>query len=224
MKELKIEPRVTEFSALFTVAYLPPVQYLAHMLASDTVLVEKHDNYVKQTYRNRCDILGANGTMALTVPVAKGRRLKVKTRDLEISYDERWQALHWRSIVSAYNSSPFFEYYIPDFEPFYTKKYRWLFDFNMDLLNVIFNALDVTIHIETTDEYISKDAEKILDYREIIHPKKDFEQEDPNFKALKYRQVFQGRFPFIPNLSVIDLIFNKGPEAIDYLEDSIVKK
>ncbi len=215
---------MTEFNALFTVAYLPPVQYMAHMVAADSVMLEMHDNYVKQTYRNRCDILGANGTIALTVPVAKGRRLKVKTKDLEISYDERWQALHWRSIVSAYNSSPFFEYYMSDFEPFYTKKYRWLFDFNIELLNVIFNALDVSIGIVTTDEYISKDTENIIDYREIIHPKNDFTQKDPHFKALTYRQVFNERFPFVPNLSVIDLIFNKGPEAIDYLEDSIVGK
>ena len=215
---------MTEFNALFTIAYLPPVQYLAQMLAAKTAMVEKHDNYVKQTYRNRCDIMGANGTIALTVPVAKGRRLKVKTKDLEISYDEHWQALHWRSIVSAYNSSPFFEYYMSDFEPFYTKRYRWLFDFNMQLLEVILNVLDVSIDIVTTNEYISKDTKNIIDYREIIHPKKNFETEDPSFKALTYRQVFHERFPFVPNLSVIDLIFNKGPEAIDYLEDSIVKK
>ncbi len=215
---------MTEFNALFTVAYLPPVQYMAHMVAADSVMLEMHDNYVKQTYRNRCDIMGANGVIALTVPVAKGRRLKVKTKDLEIAYDERWQALHWRSIVSAYNSSPFFEYYAADFEPFYTKKYRWLFDFNLELLKVILNALDITIPIVTTHDYITKDARNIHDFREIIHPKKDVELEDPGFKALTYRQVFNERFPFVPNLSVIDLIFNKGPEAIDYLEDSIVRK
>ncbi|WP_142534043.1 WbqC family protein [Saccharicrinis carchari] len=211
---------MTEYKALFTIAYLPPVQYLAHMIASGGAIIEKHDNYIKQTYRNRCDILGANGAMSLTVPVAKGRRLKVKTKDLEISYDERWQALHWRSIVSAYNSSPFFEYYMSDFEPFYSKKFRWLFDFNMELLSLILNSLDVDICIETTAEYISKDRPYIYDYREIIHPKKAFDKEDPDFKILKYRQVFNERFAFVPNLSVIDLMFNKGPEAIDYLEDS----
>ena len=209
-------------SNLFTTAYLPPIQYLAHMLNANDRIIENHDNYIKQTYRNRCDIMAANGPIALTVPVAKGRRLKVKTKDLEIAYDERWQALHWRSIVSAYNSSPFFEYYMDDFQPFYEKKYRFLFDYNMEILNVIFNALDISANLKLTEEYVSRDAENIIDLRDVIHPKKDYKIVDPNFKVLNYRQVFQDRFEFVPNLSVIDLIFNKGPEAIDYLEDSCV--
>ncbi|MGQ1787598.1 MULTISPECIES: WbqC family protein [unclassified Saccharicrinis] len=211
-------------NTLFTIAYLPPVQYLAHMINAKNPIIEHHDNYIKQTYRNRCDILAANGAFPLTVPVAKGRRLKVKTKDLEISYDERWQSLHWRSIVSAYNSSPFFEYYMDEFKPFYEKKYRFLFDYNMELLQVIFDALDYPMDINLTEEYIPGAAKEITDFREVIHPKKNFNEADTQFKALEYRQVFQDRFPFIPNLSVIDLIFNKGPEAIDYLEDSIENK
>ncbi|GAF05106.1 WbqC family protein [Saccharicrinis fermentans] len=209
---------------LFTTAYLPPVQYLAHMLYAENPVMEHHDHYVKQTYRNRCDIMGANGAISLTVPVAKGRRLKVKTKDLEISYDERWQALHWRSIVSAYSSSPFFEFYMDDFKPFYEQKYRFLFDFNLKLLQVIYDALDCPLNVKLTDAYVAANAERVVDYRELIHPKKNYAEMDRGFKVLEYRQVFQDRFSFTPNLSVIDLIFNKGPEAIDYLEESIVMK
>ena len=210
------------YNTIFSIAYLPPVEYLAHLLSAKNPVIEQHDNYIKQTYRNRCDIVAANGIISLTVPVAKGRRLKVKTKDLEISYDERWQALHWRSIVSAYNSSPFFEYYMDDFKPFYEKKYKFLFDYNVALLQVILNALDYSQNIKLTEEYMSNLGDNIIDYRDVIHPKKDFKLVDPSFKMQEYRQVFNNRLPFAPNLSVIDLIFNKGPEAIDYLEDSIV--
>lgn len=210
--------------SVFTTAYLPPIQYLAHFINADNPVVEQHDNYLRQTYRNRCDIIAANGTIPLTIPVTKGRGPKVKIQDLEISYDERWQKLHWRSIVSAYNSSPFFEYYMDDFMPFYEKQYKFLFDFNMELLQTIWDVLDYPIEIKLTEEYISRKTEGVTDYRDIIHPKKDFKAFDSSFKVLEYRQVFQDRFEFKPNLSVIDLLFNKGPEAIDYLEDSIEKE
>ena len=207
-------------TTLFTTAYLPPIEYLSHFITSDKPVVEQNDNYIRQTYRNRCDILAANGVISLTVPVVKGRRLKVKTKDLEIAYDERWQALHWRSIVSAYNSSPFFEYYMDEFKPFYEKEFKFLFDYNTRLLEVILDALDLSLSIEATNEY-AKASEEILDLREVIHPKKDYKVLDPGFTAVPYRQVFGDRFEFKPNLSVIDLVFNKGPEAIDYLEDSV---
>jgi len=136
---------MTNSKTLFTINYLPSVQYFSHWVNSKSPVLEKHCNYIKQTYRNRCDILAANGIIPLTIPVAKGKTHKVQTKEIEISYDTRWQPLHWRSIVSAYNSSPFFEYYEDDFRPFYEKNFKYLFDFNLELMNVILEAIDITI-------------------------------------------------------------------------------
>ncbi|WP_282039644.1 WbqC family protein [Saccharicrinis aurantiacus] len=209
--------------SIFTSSYLPPVQFMSHWVNTDEPIIEAHCNYAKQTYRNRCDILGANGPISLIVPVIKGRRPKVASKDVEIAYYERWQDLHWRSILSAYKSSPFFEYYMDDFAVFYEKQYKFLLDFNNELMQVILDALDINKDLKFTEKFDRVLADDILDYRESIHPKKDYSQLDLNFKPIKYRQVFSDRYEFIPNLSVIDLIFNKGPEAIDLLEDSILK-
>ncbi len=212
-----------QVETLFTINYLPSIQYFAHWINAGSPVLEKHCNYTKRTYRNRCDILGANGVLSLTVPVVKGGKPGVNTKDVRISYDTRWQDLHWRSIISAYNSSPFFEYLMDDFRPFYEKHFEFLYDFNLQLMSVICEILDVSTDFKFTDNFEKKDECSCLDLRDIMHPKKDFEDCDSLYKSVPYRQVFQDRFPFVSNLSVIDLIFNKGPEAIDWLEDSIVR-
>ncbi|TLX74090.1 WbqC family protein [Labilibacter sediminis] len=206
--------------SIFALNYLPSIQYFAHWVNAGESIVEIHDNYLKRTYRNRCDILAANGAISLTVPVIKGKMLKTPTKNVEISYDTKWQALHWRSIVSAYSSSPFFEYYLDDFKPFYEKKFRFLLDYNTELMRLVLDALDYSVELNFTEEYMDANSD-IADYRELIHPKKDFKTDDPAFNSISYRQVFSDKYGFTPNLSVIDLIFNKGPEALDILEDSI---
>jgi len=193
-----------------TTAYLAPVEYYAALAKADTVLLEHCDNYVKQTYRNRCHIAAANGSMVLSIPVEKGSTAKQLTRDVRISEHSGWQMNHWRSIESAYNSTPFFEYYKDDLIPFYEKKWDFLWDFNQEIQVKILELIDLQPKIIMTSEYRATLDENILDLRESIHPKKDNQTE--LFKP--YYQVFEQRFGFQPNLSIIDLLFNMGNEAV----------
>ncbi|NDV45627.1 hypothetical protein D0T49_00975 [Paludibacter sp. 221] len=201
--------------ACLTTAYLAPTEYYLALAKADKIFLEHHDNYVKQTYRNRCRIATANGTMDLTIPVEKISGEKQLTRDVKISYYNDWQVQHWRSIESAYNSTPFFEYYKDDFMPLYEKKWTFLWDFNHALMDKAFELLDLTPRIILTETYQPVLAEGIVDLRERIHPKKESD-EKTNFK--KYYQVFEQKLGFIPNLSIIDLLFNMGNEAVLVLE------
>ncbi len=198
-------------------AYLAPIQYYSK-LAHFPVCVEQHCNYVKQTYRNRCNIASANGVMPLTIPVDKGNKEKCLTRDIRISTHEDWQTLHWRTIVSAYNSTPFFEYYQDDLIPFYEKKWEFLFDFNNEIQQKIIELLDIDVNIQFTKEYKTDFGACEIDLREAIHPKK--EVHDENFCLKPYYQVFENKFGFLSNLSIIDLLFNMGNEAAIVLECS----
>jgi hypothetical protein len=191
-------------------SYLAPIQYYSK-LANFPVCIEQHCNYVKQTYRNRCIIASANGIMPLTIPVDKDGKEKCLTRDIRISTHEDWQTLHWRAIVSAYNSTPFFEYYEDDLRPFYEKRWDYLFDFNNEIQQKIIELLDIDVNISFTEEYKTDFSGGEIDFREAIHPKKNLE--DPNFKLVPYYQVFEHKFGFLPNLSIIDLLFNMGNEA-----------
>lgn len=206
--------------ALLSTAYLAPVQYYTKLISFDKVLIEKHENFTKQSFRNRCMIYGANGPLTLSIPLIKGITPKTLITDIEIDYTENWQNIHWRSIVSAYRSSPFFEYYFEELEPFYTKKIKYLFDFNLELQNTICEILEIEPEILFTDDFIIE-PESQIDFRNSIHPKKRCAKPDPNFSPQKYFQVFEEKHGFIPNLSIIDLIFNEGSQALTNLEESI---
>ena len=199
---------------VLTTAYLAPVEYYVQLNIFPKVIIEKCDNYIKQTYRNRCIIASANGLQTLSIPIEKPDSLKCLTRDIRIAEHGNWQHLHWNAIVSAYNSTPFFEYYADDFLPFYEKKYNYLFDFNEELRSLISSLLDISPEIEYSKEYIIGFESDELDLREKIHPKK--KSYLSSFKP--YYQVFENRYGFQPNLSIIDLLFNMGPEAVLYLE------
>lgn len=193
-----------------TTAYLAPVEYYTALVKADTILLEHCDNYVKQTYRNRCHIAAANGPMVLSIPVEKGNSAKQLTRDVRISEHTGWQMNHWRSIESAYNSTPFFEYYKDELIPFYEKKWDFLWDLNQEIQVKILELLDLQPNIKLTSEYQSTYDGTALDLRESIHPKR--ENGSGLFKP--YYQVFDQRFGFQPNLSIIDLLFNMGNESI----------
>ncbi|WP_430812863.1 MULTISPECIES: WbqC family protein [unclassified Carboxylicivirga] len=206
---------------LIPLTYLGPIQLYAHILNSKQAIVEQHARYQRKTYCNHCTITGANGPLKLTVPVAKAGDDKTLIKDMRISYDTQWQKQHWRSIVAAYNSSPFFEYYADDFVPFYEKKIKYLIDLNMGLMNTLFDELEVDIEASLSEQYYDELAEDTLDLRRAIHPKVK-PTNDLGYQTIEYRQVFAEKYPFVPNLSVIDLLFSKGPETYDILEASIL--
>ncbi|MCQ2224337.1 MAG: WbqC family protein [Paludibacteraceae bacterium] len=187
-------------------AYLAPVSYYRALAGSGNALIEQCDHYHKQTYRNRCRIMTGNGVMELSVPVLKSGN-KVAVRDLKIAYVESWQQVHWRAIASAYNSSPFFEYYRDDFEPFYTKKTEYLIDFNMGLMEVVNGLVGIKTPISLSEEYVPTPS-ACIDLRDSFSPK------NPNLEEKTYYQVFDQKYGFKPDLSILDLLFNMGPESL----------
>ncbi|MFW6328372.1 MAG: WbqC family protein [Bacteroidota bacterium] len=208
---------------LLSTAYLGPVLYFAQMLKYKNVLIEQHETYPKQTYRNRCIIYGANGPVVLTIPVKKPHGSKTKTKDILLDYDTSWAKNHWRTIFSAYNSSPFFEYFKDDLAPFYQKKFKYLLAFNLSLQNTLLESIQMNINIELTRDFITENHH-LNDFRYLIHPKKDNGFNKIYKKPVQYTQVFSEKHGFISNLSIIDLIFNEGPNTLNILKQVINTK
>ena len=208
-------------SVILTSAYLAPIQYYAKLYAATHVVEERYDHYVKQTYRNRCVIAGPNGAQALTFPIEHAELLKPCTKDIRLSDHGNWRHLHWNALQSAYDNSPYFEYYADDFRPFYEQKYDFLVDFNEDLRAMVCGLLGLYPQIEHTTAYANADDFGAVDFRETIRPKLDF-QKDITFCSVPYYQVFAQKNGFLPNLSIVDLLFNMGPEARLVLRDSTV--
>ena len=205
---------------LLTSAYLAPIRYYARLYAAQQVVIETHEHYVKQTYRNRCLIAGPNGVLALTVPIEKPAFGKAAMRDIRISDHGNWRHLHWNALQSSYERSPFFDYYADDLRPFYEQRIEFLLDFNEGLQNAVLNLLDLHPTIEHTQTYCQHPAPEVTDLRDAITPKLSWEQ-DADFTAVPYYQVFAQKHGFIADLSIIDLLFNMGPEARLILRKSL---
>ncbi len=203
-------------SVLLSTAFFAPVQYYSKFLKYDEIYIEQFEHFNKQTYRNRCVIMGGNGPIQLVVPVVKGRGRKILIKDLKISYDIEWQRNHWRTIFSAYNSSPFFEYYKDDIQPFFETKHEFLFDFNLKIHENVCELLEIQNNTFLTTDF-EKVPDETLNLREIISPKISPEI-DLEFQPQKYTQVFSEKLGFVPNLSILDLIFNEGPNSYSILE------
>lgn len=207
---------------LLSTAYFAPVHFYSRYIYHTDVYIECFENFIKQTYRNRCLISAGNGIIALVVPVVKGRGTKTLIKDVQISYDTEWQRTHWQSIVSAYNSSPYFEYYCDELFPFFQNKTKYLLDYNIKIHETICDFLEIENKIKLTSDF-EKIPELTLNLREIISPKNKGVA-DNAFLPQSYTQVFNEKFDFIPNLSVLDLIFNEGPNSYTVLHKSILAR
>jgi len=210
---------MTNQPILFSTAYFAPVHFYSRYIHHSEVYIEQFEHFTKQTYRNRCTISAGNGLISLVIPVVKGRGPKISIKNLKISYDENWQHTHWQTIVSAYNSSPYFEYYQDELAPFFNNQFTYLIDLNNSIHETICDFLEVSNAISLTTDF-EKVPENTLNLREIISPKNK-KQADQDFQPQIYTQVFTEKFGFIPDLSILDLLFNEGPNAFTILTQSL---
>ncbi|MEQ8703994.1 MAG: WbqC family protein [Phaeodactylibacter sp.] len=188
--------------------YLPPVQYFTVLAQAGTVYLEAQEHYQKRSYRNRARLAGANGPMLLSVPLQKGKHQQMPIHEVEIDYKKPWFGEHWHSIKSAYGKSPFFEFYAEPLEAILRSKPASLFELNRALLQQLLQQLQLDVQIRETTAYGRVPGDTI-DLREAIHPK----HPKLHFEPRPYPQVFKERHGFLPNLSILDLLFCTGPQA-----------
>ena len=196
---------------LFTSSYFPSISYMARFLKENEPIIEVWETYHMQTYRNRCRVMTANGVESLSVPVVKVNGNHTMTKDMTISPIEPWQHIHSRCLESAYKAAPYFAHYYDYLRPIFEGRFERLIDLNDAALQAVLKMLKVKKEIEHTTDYV-READN--DLREAFSPKKA----NGNTSFPEYYQVFGTKFPFAPDLSVLDLVFNEGPEAITYLK------
>ena len=194
--------------------YLPNISNFFFLVNSKKVIFEINDNFLKQTYRNRTYIYGANGKLLLSIPVIHSQKNRKKFKDVKISYDQDWPSQHWKSLEISYRNSPFFEFFEDKLLCLYNKKEKYLIDFNIKSINILFEMLQIDLEYDFTNSY-EENYSNMSDYR--INSE-NFNSNE--IKINKYTQVFESKHGFINNLSVLDLIFNEGPNAINFIKTS----
>ncbi len=209
-------------SILLELQYLGSIQYYSKFLSFDSICIEQHENYRKGSFRNRCIIASANGTIPLSIPLLKGKHQQTGIRSVAIDNKSNWQLMHWRSIQTAYGNSPYFDYYKDDFNVFYEKKYDLLFQFCRDVHELILELLQIKPPYSFTHKFERTTTENTVDFRSKILPKNYQTQLDNNFVAKSYPQVFEDRLGFLANLSILDLLFCLGPEAAGHLKNCLL--
>tara|TARA_B110000503_G_C7144000_1_gene412140 strand:- start:1103 stop:1738 length:636 start_codon:yes stop_codon:yes gene_type:complete len=188
-----------------------PILQFALITDAENYTIETKEHFVKQSYRSRFQIYGANGMLNLVVPVKK-RKNHSPIEQIEVSYDESWQQLHWRSIESAYRASPFFEFYEEEIKPLVFLKEINLIKRNAEIERAILRIIEISSSVIFSKNYSEQDP----DWRSLINPKNKVEMESVSIP--NYMQVFEDKHGFIPNLSILDLLFNLGPESKLYLK------
>lgn len=196
--------------------YCLPIIHYACIAQADHVIFEALDNYQKQSYRTRTKIATANGILQLTIPIMhnRGSARHQLTFEVKLENTFHWQRDHWRSLKIAYQTSPYFEYYEDAFEPLYHNVYEKLIDFNLACHECIMECLQLEKEITYTEEYFRNPKPPITNARLLITSKKE-----PDYKLPEYHQLFHDKHGYLPNLSILDLLFNEGPNAISYLEN-----
>lgn len=198
-------------NVLLPVFYLPPISWFSVFLDPENeVTFEQYESFPKQTYRNRTNIYGANGKLSLVIPINHTGKREIK--DTEISYREDWLKIHWKSIKNVYQGSAYFEYYEDKFEVLYEKKEKFLLDFNLKSIDIIQKILKTEKAQSLNQEYIKNPSE--INFREKFSTKVETE-----FEMEEYYQTFTDKYGFLKDLSILDLICNKGPESVTYLKN-----
>ncbi len=207
-------------TALIEAHYIPSIAYFSAIQPANEILIEKHEHFVKQSYRNRCSILTANGKIQLIVPVTS-KHGKVYITDVRLDYTQKWLNNHWRTIQSAYGNAPFFEHYAEDLHALLFKKVIFLYELNYLLLSMCLKWLKWNVPIKETEHYRQSSPDSVSDLRSAINPKK-LEQCYQFYYPIMYNQVFGNTF--VENLSLIDLVFCAGPGASKVVRASVVPK
>lgn len=197
--------------------YFPNIAHFITMAKANTIRFEFCDNYTKQTYRNRMYVYGANGKILLNIPVNYSQHNRQLYKDVQIANATNWQSLHWKTLESAYRTSPFFEFYEDDLRPLFESSQKFLLDFNLQCLEVVFNCLQLPLDYQRTNTF-EKTISGALDYRFLVNSKKERAQ---SFEV--YNQVFADKHGFLSNLSILDLLFNEGPNTVLYLKNQKVQ-
>lgn len=204
---------------IFPALYNGPVQYFARLVREEEIILEQFDSYTKQTYRNRCRIVGPNGTLTLSIPVKRIKGTKTLFKDVRVDYDTPWNRIHWKSLVAAYASSPFFEFFEDELLSFYEEKFGFLVDLNARLLDKTMELMGISVSIKLSEKFVALCGKE--DPRHFIHPKLNILEADPLFTPCPYHQVFEEKLGFQPNLSILDLLFNEGPDSLIVLKKSL---
>ena len=199
-------------SILLHPTYFPSISSFVAIANAKEVTFEVEDNYQKQTYRNRAYIYGANGKLQLNVPVKHTHKNRDKYKDVRIANEFDWQDLHWKSLQIAYRSSPYFEFYEDEFETLFTKKHKYILDLNFETIELISDCLQLDLSYSKSEEYL-KEPLNTTDFRYLANARKE-----PDFNFEPYTQVFNNKYGYINNLSILDLLFSEGTNALTYLE------